>query len=259
MKFITVFFDLEDWWELPYKFKFDLTKIVGRVLNVLNKHQIKAVFNIAGITIEHFPKLVEKLNSEGYEISPHGYEHENFVELEKTGELDGILDKIEELFLKTIGTRPIGTRFPWVYYNDSLYSAIAKRGYRWASNKRIVHVEEFELVKSYPRIPVELFFKILWMFYRKEPFKVNGILEIPLLSSFDGALLAVSPIQKSSSFKLKYTFEVLKSQFDKSNNYFNLNFHPWCIATGNRLTLLEKILNYISKQDSSFILPREMI
>lgn len=259
MRLVTVFFDFEGWWEVPYREQFDLVKTVNKILSILKKHQIKAAFNTSSIILEKFPKLVENLHSKENEISSHGYKHENFVQLKETGELNKTLDKIDELFLDVIGEKPIGMRFPWTNYSQDLYSILEKRGYRWVSNKRIIHTEELKF-KSYPKIPAELIFKFLWVFYKKEPFKINNLLEIPLLSSLDGSLLGlVSPTQKSSNSKLKYSFESLKKQFNESKNYFNLNFHCWLIGTGNRLILLDKILNYISNQDSSFILPKELL
>lgn len=259
MKLVTVFFDLEGWWEVPYRERFDLTNGVKKILNILNKHKIKAVFNTSAIVLEKFPKLIEHLHSEGNEISCHGYKHENFVQLKETGELSKILDKIDKLFLDVIGEKPIGMRFPWTNYNEALYSILEKKGYKWVSNKRIIRAEEIKF-KSYPQIPAELIFKLLWGFYKKEPFKINNLLEIPLLSSLDASLLGlVSPTQKSSDSKLKYSFESLKNQFNESKNYFNLNFHCWLIGTGNRLILLEKILDYVSNQNCSFVLPRELL
>jgi len=58
---------------------------------------------------------------------------------------------------------------------------------------------------------------------------------------------------------LNYAFECLVKNFQMSKYFFNLNFHDWIIGTANRYKLLDKILNYLSHQESvKIILPNEL-
>src|SRR3989338_7149335 len=109
MKKVTIFFDLEGWWEAQYRGKFDLNKNVNKILKILDKHKAKAVFNTCGVVVEFFPGLVKKIYENGHEIASHGYRHENFIQLpSKT--LNNILKKTEDLKKEVTSSKPVGVR-----------------------------------------------------------------------------------------------------------------------------------------------------
>jgi len=49
---------------------------VGRVLNLLRKHNAKATFFVLGYVARRFPELVSKIAAEGHEIGSHGLRHQ---------------------------------------------------------------------------------------------------------------------------------------------------------------------------------------
>jgi peptidoglycan/xylan/chitin deacetylase (PgdA/CDA1 family) len=275
MKKVIIFFDLEGWWaHTPSDGERYLIESVEKILQILRKYDIKAVFNTCGIVVENFPDLIKTLFSKGHEIASHGYAHENFAQLD-VNDLNEILSKTENLIEETIGQKPIGIRSPWVIYNDVVYRVIEKRGYKWVSNKYMTFLEIGSKPDSYfvsgvvirkpqflKKMIRELRFRKRWALYPKEPFYVyKKLMEIPLLSSMDGDLLFyISPAQKSPERWLNYAYESLIKQFERSKEHFNLNFHPWLIGSANRPILLDKILNYLSKQkESRFILARDLL
>lgn len=78
-------FDIEDWfvindatwvhhseWQhLPSH----LEANVHTILNLLNKHDIKATFFVLGWVAEHFPELVKEIDRQGHEIGYHSFYH----------------------------------------------------------------------------------------------------------------------------------------------------------------------------------------
>ena len=95
--------------------------------------------------------------------------------------------------------------------------------------------------------------------FKENPHKVAGMLEIPLLSSMDRELLYFPPtLQDTPQASIDFAFNSLVSQFNRSEEFFNLNFHPWLIGTSNRLTLLEQILSYLSHEGVEFVLARDL-
>ena len=44
-----------------------------RLLDVLNKYQVKGVFCLLGINVEHNPEIVRRIYNEGHIIVNHGY------------------------------------------------------------------------------------------------------------------------------------------------------------------------------------------
>lgn len=265
MKLVTVFFDFEWWWEVPYK-KSDIESSINNILNILNKYSIKAVFCTAGIIAEAFPKVVKKLYDEGHEIASHGYRHENFILL-REDELDKILAKTEKLIKGVIREKIIGIRSPWLCHDAKIYSVFKERGYKWVSNRHMVFPEFFDrpeeskrgiTIYSLAKIISELKYRFLW---KNELIKFNDLLEIPVFSTLETDLISiVPPEQKTPTIWLDYAYNTLKKQFLKSKKYFNLNFHPWLIGSSNRPLLLDRILNFVSSQKNvRFVLARELV
>jgi len=264
MKYITVFFDLEGWNEVPHRGKFDIEKVVDDILKVLKKHEVKAVFNTLGIIAEKFPRIVRKIHDEGHEIGIHGYSHENFVQL-NFDELDGILEKAEKAIEKIIGEKPLGVRAPWLYHDKKSYDVFRKRGYKWVSNHSFYHRSIFERPDS--EFGKGIFMSvvkrmIVWYkaFVRKKgPFRIGSLMEIPLLSLLDGDMLGLVDVeQKSPKEWMDFAYKSLREQYHESENYFNLNFHPWLIGSSNRLWLLDNILGYVKSKSDKFVLAKEI-
>ncbi len=266
MKQTTVFFDFEAWWESPQRGRFDIKKIIKGVTIVLDKYNVQAVFNTCGAVAEEFPELITLLYNGGHEIASHGYRHENFSQLSQD-ELHGILGKTEGIIFKLTKEKPIGVRSPGLLHNSIVYDVVRSRKYRWVSN----HYNLFPEMFGRPDAPGSIFNthfvarKITkinnLLFAKKRPYHVNGLLEIPLLSSLETDLLNILPAhQNSSEAWLKSAFENLKKQYNQSREYFNLNFHPWFIGSSNRITLLKNILGYLSsKKENKFVLARELL
>lgn len=263
MKYVTVFFDLEGWWDRPSKKRFDMEKIINRISRVLDKNEVKAVFNTCGVVVENFPDSIKMLYEKGHEISSHGYNHENFIHLQEMGELDRILKRTEDIMKKTIGERPIGIRSPWVIGNYKVYSTIERRGYRWVSNSGMFRTEILDnpIVNHSHKEMKRLFYDFLWSRHRKMPYKVvNELVEIPLIGSQDGELLGeMDPMQKTPEKLISFAEHSYKLQFDESKEIFNINFHPWLIGSMNRTKLLKNILDYMNQNEVEFVVAKKLI
>lgn len=262
-KQVTIFFDLEGWWESQARRRFNLEKNIQKILKILDKHKISAVFNTCGIVIENFPELIRQIHRKNHEIASHGYAHENFTQLTYR-QMNSVLSKTEKLLENTIGKKPAGMRSPWLLYNNQVYKVLEKRGYRWASNYALVRTEVLRNPRSSSSIKRAaniLAFGLLWKTFKQRPHMIGDLLEIPLISSQDGALLdSVDPEQKSPKERLDFAYESLKTQFDKSGDFFNLNFHPWLIGSANRPILLKRILSYIANHEEiEFVLPIDLL
>jgi len=263
-KLVTVFFDMEGWWESQCRRRFDEEATVRAVSDILDKHKAKAVFNTCGIVVENFPNLVRRLHENGHEIASHGYAHENFIQSQQLGQLDDVLAKTEKLVEDATGAKPAGVRPPWLFANPAVYATIEKRGYSWISNYSVFRTEIMDnpsVATSFKPIK-KVFFGLQWARSRKEPFRNGSLLEIPLLSSQDGELLGVmDPGQETPQAWIDFAYESMRKQFDRSGRVFNLNFHPWLIGTANRIEVLDRMLDYInnSGHDVKFVLAKDLL
>jgi peptidoglycan/xylan/chitin deacetylase (PgdA/CDA1 family) len=270
MRAVNVFFDLEDQTHKPNVHGSDIEENVQRILQTLDKFDAKAIFCTCGIVVETYPALIERIHEQGNEIASHGYQHENFAQLTQD-ELNLVLSKTEKAIKDTIGELPVGIRCPWLLSNKQIYDVIDRRGYRWVSNR----YRQFPEIQNRPDaghstskkasfsisgVKRERQLRRSYEAYPKEPYQINQLFEIPMLSSMDGDLLFyLSPLQNSPSEWLDYAYDSLVSQFNRSGKYFNLNFHPWVIASANRISLLERILEYLSNQGVEYVLAKDYI
>lgn len=262
----TLFFDCEGAWEKGFRAPVDFSAFTDTVLRILDNHGAKAVFNICGAVAEAYPKLVRTIHEDGHEAAVHGYWHENFLQL-PADDQSAVLDRTEKAIEKITGARPIGARLPWLLHDRRLYELLVRRGYRWASNRRIYLAERFASPRE--RLDIGLpggpalmraLATIRWRLFPKAPHPRWGLTEIPLLSSMDGELLGlVAPSQDSPHEWLDFAFRAMKKQFGKSGCIFNLNFHDWLIGSGNRHVLLDMILDHIAGNGGVFTLAGDLI
>ena len=316
MKYITIFFDFEGKWGMPFNTDYDLKKTILSTLKILKRYHIKAVFCTCGKILEVHPDIIKTIDNEGHEIAFHGYMHEDFNKI-SIKELNQLLEKTENIFLALTGKRLLGFRAPYLlgpnFYNKRIYQLFRKRGYKWCSNREIRFVEEIFVKGSFydPKnafsklisiskitsvhfcyyllfnllnlrlILMENMHKILnqslmiddikpnlrilrnsnWLNHFRSPIFKENILDFPLCSPLDCDLFGYPfPSEESNEIKMNYSFECLVKNFQMSKNFFNLNFHDWIIGTANRYKLLDKILNYLSHQESIKItLPKELL
>ena len=83
-----------------------------RLLDLLDKHDIKTTWNITGHSIESFPKESKMVADAGHELGLHGYCHENPLAMTKEQE-EAVLNKTFDLVVELCGKEPKGYSAPW--------------------------------------------------------------------------------------------------------------------------------------------------
>ena len=131
------FFDLEGWFEDPFRRVYNLEKNISSILHILKESEVVATFNVCGIIAENKPKIIKKIFDEGHELASHGYAHENFSQLTEQ-ELNVVLGKTETIIENITGKQISGVRAPWLLIPPHFYRAICKRGYKWTSNAHVL-------------------------------------------------------------------------------------------------------------------------
>lgn len=178
MRHLTV--DLEDWFQV-YNFsqviKFEdwhkqECRIVNntlKLLDILDKHNTKATFFVLGWIAEKFPKLIKEIHTRGHEIACHGYNHKP-IYLMSPEEFETDIDKAVKAIKNACGIRPIGYRAPSFSITKKTLWALDilhKKGFTYDSSMIPVSHPDYG-IKGIP----------------KKPFKIRGITEIPLTTSF---------------------------------------------------------------------------
>lgn len=106
---------------------------VPRILQILERQDIKATFFIPGFTAESYPDVVRRIADAGHEIGHHGYLHEPMQGIDAATEAS-YLDRGLDALHKVAGVRPVGYRAPWWELNWQSPALLADRGFLYDSS-----------------------------------------------------------------------------------------------------------------------------
>lgn len=102
---------------------------IDKILDTLNKNQVKVTFFMVGDWIDKYPEAVKKIASSGHEIGNHSntHPHVNQMSLEKNEEqIKECANKIERL----TGKRSTLYRGPYGEYNDIVITAAKNQNHK---------------------------------------------------------------------------------------------------------------------------------
>ena len=105
---------------------------VPRILNILNKYNIRATFFIPGHTADTFPDISKEIVNQGHEVGHHGYAHEAASKLSAAEE-----EKVMNMgldALNRIGVKPRGYRSPSWDYSPQTLELIEKYNFVYDSS-----------------------------------------------------------------------------------------------------------------------------
>lgn len=115
--------DLEDYFcDLPFSewknYKSRIEKTTKQILELFDKHHVRATFFTLGYIAENFPDLIKQIHEKGHELASHSYSHLDLRKVTKK--------EFEEDFLKSIkaiekitGEKVLGFRAPFFSINQN--------------------------------------------------------------------------------------------------------------------------------------------
>lgn len=104
-----------------------------RILNMLEEEHLQATFFTTAYTAEIHPEMIQTIAYLGHEIAYHGYLHE----VKDTYEEESLLmDKVDDIFMRLIGRKPVGVRMPDGIVHDFHKQLWLDRGIIYSSNWR---------------------------------------------------------------------------------------------------------------------------
>lgn len=171
---------------------------IGKILKILRKKKVKATFFVTGNFAKYNPELVEKIIADGHEVGAHGVDH--FVR--KNGEIGEAKKILEKVTKKKV----VGWRQPRMGKID--YKELRRCGYKYDSS-----VNPAFIPGRYNNSKIS-----------REPFTVNGILEIPA---------SVATFLRIPTFWLAlhlfpfWFYKFLAKRALKETGLFVVYFHPW--------------------------------
>lgn len=106
---------------------------IWRVLDILDKHDIKGTFNTCGQTAERYPESVKAIVDRGHEIAGHTHTHRAQYTLsadEERVEVQRTVETIRDITGETI----VGWRCPIVQPSENTLRILIEEGFLWDGN-----------------------------------------------------------------------------------------------------------------------------
>ena len=222
---ILLSFDIEEF-DMPFEYGRNISfenqiavseKGTEIILDLLQKHQIKATFFSTVVFAEKVPHLIKRISNEGHELASHTYYHSNF----EVAHLKQSKDALEALSNLEV----VGFRMPRMYPVDE--REIEKAGYLYNSSINPTFLPGRYNHLDKPRT----YFKLhnVWQI----PASVSPLIRFPLFwLSFHNLPLSIY------KFIAKWTY--------KNDGYLNIYFHPWEFTPLNNKAIYN-FPKYVSK------------
>lgn len=99
-----------------------------RVLEVLERHRVKATFFMVGQAVEQYPDLVRDVRRRGHAVGSHSHTHRCLPLLDEAS-LRWELDSADAALEKVLGQRPQFFRPPWGFFTRRVLDEARSRGY----------------------------------------------------------------------------------------------------------------------------------
>lgn len=199
---------LEHGIELPFDKQMAVSQEgADRILDILEKHQVKATFFSTVTFARNAPGIISRLLAGGHELASHGMQHTGFYETDL---------ETSRLTLEEIARRPVtGFRMPRMMKLPE--SAVRDAGYLYDSSLNPTFIPGRYMNLSTPR----------------HPFMKDGVLQIPT---------SVTPWTRFPMFWLsahllpQRLYRALAKWTLKHGGLFTTYFHPWEFYNLNSLT-----------------------
>jgi peptidoglycan/xylan/chitin deacetylase (PgdA/CDA1 family) len=230
--------------------EFGATVGIPRMLDVLDKHNVKATWFTPGVIADTYPDLIKDVASDGHEIAHHGYFHECPASMSEKEERVSF-EKGSRAIQKATGQRPYGYRVPFEIPQCNELSSrtvglLLEMGFKYISQ----HMGPYDFRVTKVRDGDEYYFD------RPPKFgKDVDLLNIPVNELIEDDLayfLGVSPFYPKLDNPSK-VFEIWKTDFDymyehEPGGFYALVLHPESTGRAHRIVLLDKTLEYMKQK-----------
>jgi peptidoglycan/xylan/chitin deacetylase (PgdA/CDA1 family) len=199
--------------------------VITRILDLLDRHQIKATFFVVAMNAVNHPDVIAEIAHRGHDVATHGWKHEKISHLHRDEEKKlrmKIVDAVED----AAGVRPVGNRVaggePSLYTFDILHEL----DYLYDSSLRGSDL----------------------------PYNMdNGLIEIPSYYEMDDFhLFADYPVEgyKARMMSPETGYEIWTNAFKGYYRYglcWTSMFHPQIIGKPGNLLLLERLICHMKE------------
>ena len=213
-----------------------------RILDLLKRQNILASFAVPGHTACAFPDLVARIRDEGHELVHHGWVHENPAAFDEAGERR-IIERGLEALRRAAGVTPTGYRSPAADFSKVTLKLLKEYGFTYDSTC---------LASDY--YPYYLRTDDEWSV--DEPYRfgpITDLVELPFnwtlddFPAFEFVLGFNTGLAQPEDVENMWKGEFDFAREQCAGGIFNLTMHPETIGRGNRLRMLERLIEYMKE------------
>jgi peptidoglycan/xylan/chitin deacetylase (PgdA/CDA1 family) len=206
---------------------------IGRILDLLQKYDIKATFFVPGLNAERYPAIIREIANMGHEVGHHGYFHESPLYFTSNVKKErALLQRGIEALEQTTGEKPKGYRAPGFDLTPQTLDLLLEHGFVYDSS----------------------------LMADEKPYRVKlkgeelSLIEIPVdwvLDDFPHFAFWKPPVYMRGLSDPAHVFQIWVKEFEgyyESGGCFTLTMHPSIIGRYHRIQMLEALINHIKKQ-----------
>ena len=212
---------------------------VPRILDMLDRQEIKATFFIPGWVIEQHTEICREIVRRGHEVGYHGYLHEKAYFLKQDQEL---VEKSKKIMKELLGIEPYGYRAPESELTNETIQNIIANGFEYSSN-----MMDFD-----------------WPYFH-DCGDGGKIVELPYHWIFDDTCHFLFTLQEPERRRIcapSYVKEIWQTEFDglyEEGGLMNIVMHPQIIGRVSRVKMLEDLIIHMKSKPGLAIGPALMI
>jgi peptidoglycan-N-acetylglucosamine deacetylase len=220
---------------------------VPRVLELLQRHDLRATFFVPGHTVESFPRETESIIERGHEVAHHSYSHvdpSHQSRDEEVADMERALDVLER-----IGVRPLGYRSPSADLSESTLELVEEHGFLYDSSLMTDDYRPF-----HPRIGDRV--------SQTEPLergRESSLWELPMCFELDDWVhfqFNFDPYRKGGAAP-SAVLEIWRDEFDWMHEHVDggvltVCMHPQVIGRGHRIAMLERFIEHCASAEAKF-------
>jgi peptidoglycan/xylan/chitin deacetylase (PgdA/CDA1 family) len=220
---------------------------IPRILDLLDRYKVKTSFAVPGHTAYAYPRLIREIHDRGHELVHHGWVHENPADFDEEGERR-LLDKGLEALEQVAGVRPKGYRSPAWDFSERTVDLLIEYGFSYDSS-----------CMGHDFYPYYLRTGDQWSTDTAYRFgEVTELVELPVTWSLDDFPVSEFVLGLNEGLRAPSAVEEMwRDDFNYARTncpggLFTLTLHPQTIGRGNRMLMLERLLQYFANNDAKF-------
>ena len=210
---------------------------VPRILELLERHEIRSTFFVPGHTALAYPDLLRGIVAAGHEVGHHGWVHEGLSKLDPAQEREYLMRGLEALD-RVAGVRPLGYRAPGVDVSVNTVELLLDEGFSYDASFSGSDFEPYYL-RHGDRFPPD------GEYVFGESVDLVGIPFSWGLSDFQyfEFVPGITVRQDPASAVLEiWDGELRWAHAHAPGGVFDLTMHPQAIGRGHRLVMLETLI-----------------